>query len=179
VATRKKIAAIVTSYYPRSHADVVITKFLKGFPCDDGLHVPQVDIVSMYLDQIHQNDVGVELAREHGVPIYQSIPGALTLGGKKLAVDGVLIIGEHGDYAWNEKDQHLYPRRFFFEQVCGVFATSNRSVPVFSDKHLAYNWKIRNGCTIVPVSFRFLLWPDPRYRLRGEIRGWSTKSGRP
>jgi hypothetical protein len=141
VSDRKKIAAIVTAYYPRSHADVIVTKFLKGFPCDDGLHPPQVDIVSMYLDQIHEKDVGVELAGEHGVQIYQSIPGALTLGGKELAVDGVLIIGEHGDYAWNEKDQHMYPRRFFFEQVCGVFATCGRSVPVFSDKHLAYNWE--------------------------------------
>ena len=137
---RKKIAAIVTTCYPRSHADVIVTKFLKGFPCDDGLHAPQVDIVSMYLDQIHENDVGVELARVHDFPIFPSIPGALTLGGKDLAVDGVLIIGEHGDYAWNEKEQHMYPRRFFFEQVCGVFATSGKSVPVFSDKHLAYNW---------------------------------------
>ena len=94
---RKKIAAIVTTYYPRSHADVIVTKFLKGFPCDDGLHAPQVDIVSMYLDQIHENDVGVELARVHDFPIFPSIPGALTLGGKDLAVDGVLIIGEHGD----------------------------------------------------------------------------------
>ncbi len=26
------------------------------------------------------------------------------------------------------------------EQICGVLATSRRSVPVFSDKHLSYNW---------------------------------------
>ncbi|MDA0745842.1 MAG: hypothetical protein O2954_04940, partial [bacterium] len=97
-------------------------------------------IVSMYMDQVHENDVGVGLAKEYGVPIYNSIPKALTLGGKELAVDGVLIIGEHGDYAWNEKEQHMHPRRFFFEQVAGVFATSGRSVPVFSDKHLAYDW---------------------------------------
>ena len=56
-------------------------------------------------------------------------------------MDGVLIIGEHGDYAWNEKEQHMYPRKFFFEQVCGVLATSGRSVPIFSDKHLSYNWR--------------------------------------
>ncbi len=140
MADRKKIAAIVTTYYPRSHADVIVTKFLKGFPADDGLQPPQVEIVSMYMDQIHERDVGVDLAGEHGVPIYNSIPKALTLGGKDLAVDGVLIVGEHGDYAWNEKEQHMYPRRFFFEQVCGVFATSGRSAPVFSDKHLAYDW---------------------------------------
>ena len=26
------------------------------------------------------------------------------------------------------------------EQICGVFATSGRSVPIFNDKHLSYNW---------------------------------------
>ena len=138
--SRPRIAAIVTSYYARSHADVVVTKFLKGFPTDEGVIPPEVDIVSMYLDQIHERDIGVEMARQHDVPIYPSIPKALMLGGDELAVDGVLLIGEHGDYAWNEKGQHLYPRKYFFEQICGVIATSGRTVPVFSDKHLSYNW---------------------------------------
>lgn len=140
MSDRKKIGAIITTFFPRSHADVVVTKFLKGFPTDSGLQEPQVDVVSIYMDQIHQRDIGVAMAAEHGVPMFRSIPEALTLGGKKLAVDAVLIVGEHGDYALNEKEQRLYPRRFFFEQICGVFATSGRSVPVFSDKHLSYNW---------------------------------------
>ncbi|MEE2753925.1 MAG: hypothetical protein VX910_08065, partial [Candidatus Latescibacterota bacterium] len=139
--SRPKIAAIVTVYYPRSHADVVVTKFLKGFPTDEGLLPPEVDIVSMYLDQIHERDIGVETAKQHGVPIYTSIPKALTLDGDDLAVDGVLLIGEHGDYAWNEKGQHLYPRKYFFEQISAVIATSRRSIPVFSDKHLSYDWR--------------------------------------
>jgi hypothetical protein len=136
----KKIAAIITTYYPFSHADVIIGKFLKGFPTDDGLVEPQVEIVSFYLDQVGPRDVGLDVAQEHDIPVYESIVQALTLNTNDLAVDGVLLIGEHGDYAWNEKEQHLYPRRFFFEQICGVFATSGRSVPVFSDKHLAWNW---------------------------------------
>ena len=140
MSNRKRIAAIVTTYFSSSHADVIVTKFLEGFPTDDGLLPPQVDIVSMYMDQIHERDIGVALAKAHDVPIYNSIPKALTLGGKELAVDGVLLIGEHGDYAWNEKGQHLYPRRYFFEQICGLLATHGRAVPVFSDKHLSYNW---------------------------------------
>ena len=33
-----------------------------------------------------------------------------------------------------------YPRRFFFEQVAGVIAESGRPVPVFTDKHFAYDF---------------------------------------
>ncbi|MEE2658983.1 MAG: hypothetical protein VX733_10790 [Candidatus Latescibacterota bacterium] len=138
---KKKVAALITTYYPASHADVIVTKFLKGFPTDDGLRESRVEVASLYLDQIHERDVGVALAKQHEVPIYPSITAALSLGGSELAVDGVLIIGEHGDYAWNEKEQHLYPRRYFFEQVCGVLARSGRSIPVFSDKHLSWSWE--------------------------------------
>ena len=141
MASRKKIAAVITEYRVPAHADVIVGKFIKGFPTDDGLIEPQVDIVSMYLDQIPENDIGLQVSKEYDIPIYQSISAALCLGGSELAVDGVLSIGEHGSYAYNEKDQHMYPRRFFFEQICGVFSTSGRSVPVFSDKHLSYNWR--------------------------------------
>jgi hypothetical protein len=95
----KRIAAIITEYRPRSHADVIVTKFLKGFPTDEGLIPPQVEIVSMYVDQFAENDLSRQYAAEHNVPIYNSIPRALTLGGDKLDVDVVLLIGEHGDYA--------------------------------------------------------------------------------
>jgi len=141
MASRKKIAAVITEYRVPAHADVIVGKFIKGFPTDDGLIEPQVDIVSMYLDQIPDNDIGLQVSKEYDIPIYQSISAALCLGGNELAVDGVLSIGEHGSYAYNEKGQHMYPRRFFFEQICGVFSTSGRSVPVFSDKHLSYNWR--------------------------------------
>jgi len=137
---RKKIAAIITEYRPNSHADVIVTKFLKGFPTDEGLLTPRVEVASMYVDQFPENDLSRGIAAAHVVPIYPSIVKALTLGGEKLAVDGVLLIGEHGDYAWNEKEQHLYPRKYFMEQICGLFATSGRAVPVFNDKHLSYNW---------------------------------------
>ena len=94
----------------------------------------------MYVDQFPDSDLSRRFAAEHDLPIYPSIVKALTLGGDALAVDGVLLIGEHGDYAWNEKEQQLYPRKYFMEQICGLFATSGRAVPVFNDKHLSYNW---------------------------------------
>ncbi len=135
-----KIAAIVTEYRPNSHADVIVGKFLRGFPTDEGLIAPRVEIASMYIDQVNPTDTGVETAKAFGVPIYPSILRALTLGGEELAVDGVLIIGEHGEYPLNEKEQKLYPRRHLFEQVAGVICTSGRTIPVFNDKHLSYNW---------------------------------------
>ena len=94
---RKKIAAVITEYRPNSHADVIVTKYLLGFPTDDGLMAPRVDVASMYVDQFPDQDLGRRMSASHNVPIYPSIVKALTLGGKDLAVDGVLLIGEHGD----------------------------------------------------------------------------------
>ncbi len=136
----KKIAAILSEYFHYSHADVIVGKFLKGFPTDTGLLPARTEIVSMYVDQFLEGDIARGVAAQFNVPIYPSIRRALTLGGDELAVDGVLLIGEHGDYPWNEKEQHLYPRKYFMEQICGVFASSKRAVPIFNDKHLSYNW---------------------------------------
>ena len=55
-------------------------------------------------------------------------------------MDGVVLVGEHGNYPKNEKGQIQYPRYQFFQQIVEVFAPSGRSVPVFNDKHLSWNW---------------------------------------
>ena len=136
-----RVAAIATIYHPKSHADVIATKFMKGMSTDEGLMPPEVDLVSLYIDHVLENDIGVGLAQEYGVPIYPSIRRALHAGADQLNVDAVLLIGEHGDYPWNERGRHMYPRRYFFEQIAGVFAESGRSVPVFSDKHFAYDFR--------------------------------------
>jgi hypothetical protein len=62
------------------------------------------------------------------------------MGKGRLAVDGVLLIGEHGDYPTNEKGQKLYPRFQLFTEITDVFRRTGRSVPVFNDKHLSYSW---------------------------------------
>jgi hypothetical protein len=138
--SRLRVAAICTIYHEWSHADAIVTKFLKGMSTDEEFFPPEVDVVSMYIDHILDNDIGVDLAKECAVPIYPSIRRALHAGGKQLDVDAVLLIGEHGDYPWNERGRHMYPRRYFFEQIAGVFAESGRSVPVFNDKHFAYDF---------------------------------------
>ena len=136
----KKIAAVVTEYRHWSHADVIVGKILEGYNYD-GKEKPNLRLVSLYADQFPEKDMARDLSKKYGFTIYDSIAGALTLGGKSLAVDGVICVGEHGKYPTNAKGQVLYPRRRFFEEVCKVFERSKKSVPVFNDKHLAAEWK--------------------------------------
>jgi hypothetical protein len=135
----KKVAAIVTEYRRWSHADVIVGKLLEGF-LHDGKARPNLKLVSMYVDQRPPKDMSVALAKKYGFTIHDTIDKALTGGGKSLLVDGVLSIGEHGTYPNNAKGQKLYPRRRFFEGVCGAFARCKKAVPVFNDKHLAATW---------------------------------------
>jgi hypothetical protein len=96
--TECRIACICGVYRPHSHADVGIGKLLHGYPTDEGLLLPRVRVVSLYMDQIDEGDLGVATAAAHGIPFCTSIKAALTLGSGDLAVDGVAILGEHGDY---------------------------------------------------------------------------------
>src|SRR5207253_98987 len=106
----------------------------------DGKDGPDLQLVSMYVDQFPDKDMSRDLAKKHGFTIYDSIAGAVTCGGQELAVDGVLCIGEHGKYPTNANGQILYPRRRFFEEVAKVFERGKKSVPVFNDKHLSATW---------------------------------------
>ena len=47
---------------------------------------------------------------------------------------------EHGDYPTDLKGHWLLPRWWMYQQAIKVFEKSGRSVPVFNDKHLSYNW---------------------------------------
>jgi hypothetical protein len=141
MSTRKRVAALVTEYRIRSHADNIVTRLLEGYEVHWEIVSPRLDVASLYTDQVPANDISRELAATHGVPIYPTIREALTLGGESLAVDGVVIVAEHGEYPYNEKGQHLYPRRRFFAEVVRVFRESGRVVPVFNDKHLAWSWQ--------------------------------------
>jgi hypothetical protein len=135
----KRVAAVVSEYRRWSHADVIVGKILEGYHHDGGAG-PNLRLAALYVDQFPDKDLSRGLAKKHGFPICDSIAGALTLGGKTLAVDGVLCIGEHGNYPKNSRGQLLYPRRRFFEEVTRVFERSKKAVPVFSDKHLAATW---------------------------------------
>ncbi len=138
--TPRAVAAVITKYDRGLHADVLITRILEGWRCDGGPG-PALALKAMYLDQSVEGDLGRKMAAKHKVPIVPTIEEAVTLGTDRVAVDGVLSIGEHGDYPWNEKGQHLYPRRRFFEAIARTFERCGRVVPVYSDKHLGPTWE--------------------------------------
>lgn len=134
------VAAIVTEYRYYSHADVIVGRLLDGYYPDGVRTEPRTEVVSMYTEQVPKNDMSRGVAAKHGFRIYPSIQEALTRGGDKLAVDAVLLIGEHGDYPSNGAGQKLYPRYELMEEIVSVFRRSKRVAPVFCDKHLSYSW---------------------------------------
>lgn len=138
---RPRIAALTTIYHKYSHSQHIVDRFLEGYGWEGRHHRPAMDVASLYVEQVGANDLSRERAARHtGLRLAPSIADALTLGGERLAVDGVLLIGEHGKYPTNEKGQTLYPRFEYFQQVVEVFRKSGRSVPVFNDKHLSWSW---------------------------------------
>lgn len=137
---RKKIALLASIVHKYSHAQHFIDRFLEGYGWHGRHHYPQVDLVSLYVDQFPDGDLSRDREQRHRARIFPSVSEALTLGGSKLAVDGVVIIAEHGSYKVNDKGQKLYPRHKFFKECVRVFEDSGRSVPVFQDKHLSTEW---------------------------------------
>jgi len=141
-SSRPKLAGVVTTYFRMSHAQHIIDRLLDGYGWNGTHHHPPMDLVSLYVDQVGTTDFSRERGKRHPeLKLCSTIAEALTLGGSKLAVDGVVLVGEHGNYPRNEKGQTKYPRWEFFEQIVKVYRDSGKSVPLFNDKHLSWNWE--------------------------------------
>ena len=153
---KKRIAIITTLWAYLRHGQHIGDRFLVGYPHEGDWHEPGVEVVSAFVAQqptasdqkvrekefgFPQGDLSAERAREFGFGLHKTIPDALRCGGKRLAVDGVVVIAEHGEYPTNAKGQKLYPRSEFFSQIVDVFRNDGRSVPVFNDKHLSYSFE--------------------------------------
>ena len=151
----KRIAAILTEYRPGSHADVIIGKYLEGYNQDQMAPYPESKIVSIYTEQVPDNDMSRPLAKKYNVPIFRTVVDALTLGGDTLAVDGVILVGEHGVYPMNDKEQKMYPRFEMFLKITDVFRQYKKSVPVFNDKHLSYSWRQAKRMVEISKELKF------------------------
>jgi hypothetical protein len=135
-----RVAALINTFFSRSHAHVILENFLEPYLFNGQVHRSGMDVVSFYVDQIHDGDMSRDVAGQFDIDIYPTIDKALCQGGEQLDVDAVLLIGEHGNYPTNAKGQVQYPRKEFFDQTVAVFKRSGRVVPVFNDKHLSYRW---------------------------------------
>jgi hypothetical protein len=140
-AERKRIATVITEYRRNAHADVIVGRLLDGYEYNGEERTPRVQVVSMYTDQVPANDLSRGMASKHGVNIFPTVRETLLRGTGKLAVEGVVLVGEHGKYPTNEKGQVLYPRYELYKQIIDVFRETRHTVPVFSDKHLSTDWE--------------------------------------
>jgi hypothetical protein len=137
-----KVAAVVTEFTYRSHAHCILESFLEPYLFNGKKVDPtaEFEVVGLFMDQVPDNDMGRQVAREYGFPVYKTIAEALTLGKGTLQADAVLSIGEFGKYPVNSLGQMEYPRKRFFDEVVAVMEKSGRPVPLFNDKHLSYRW---------------------------------------
>ena len=132
---RKRIAIVTTVYRKNSHADVIAGRLLGGYEYNGQKRRPQVEVASMYVDQFPADDMSRALANQYGFRLCPTVKEAVA------GVEGVVFIGEHGEYPFNEKGQHLYPRYELYKQITDVFRAAGRAVPVYSDKHFSYDWQ--------------------------------------
>lgn len=165
----KPVAGITTAWYPTSHADVLLGKILEGYDHAGGPG-PQLSLPALFLDEVHPNDIGLARAKKHNVALAKTIEECITLGTGSVAVEGVLLIGELGNYPRNAKGQICYPRPRMFEDVVATFRKYKKVVPVFNDKHLAYNWHNSRWIYDTAVEMRIpfmagsslpVFWRDP------------------
>ncbi len=188
--TRKRLAIVTTEWRYHSHAWHMGERFLVGYPMDGRWHRPPLDVVSAYVDQFPAERPEPRAGRRSSAsPIYPTIAEALRCGGEKLAVDAVLIIGEHGNYPQKRVRPDAVPalrvlqagdRRFQAGRPRG--AGVQRQAPVVEvgvgqgdGRHVARRWDFRSWparrcrspggcrrstCPTAPRSRRCCAWPS-------------------
>ena len=138
---RMPVAAITTLYAYNSHADLIIGRMMQSDTLDGQGRVPSLQVASLYTDQKPKTDTSRRITTDLAVPLAKTVAETLTLGQEKIAVEGALVVAEHGEYPLSPTGAIAYPKRKFFEEI---FATvdrfGRRGLPVFCDKHLADTW---------------------------------------
>ncbi|MCS5574779.1 MAG: hypothetical protein NZ789_17770, partial [Pseudomonadales bacterium] len=128
---RPRVAVVFTEFTYRSHAHVLLENFLQPFYFNGQVTDPGVDVVSFYGDQFPDSEMSRQVSKDYNIPIYDSIDKTLCCGGKEMAVDAVLSIGEHGSYPKTKLGQTMYPRKRFFDEIVAVMKRSKKFVPLF------------------------------------------------
>ena len=116
MSNRPRIAALVSIYHRYAHAQHIVDRFLEGYGWESRHHRPEMDVVSLYVDQVNEapaepeDGARYDLSRERAerfplLKCYPTVADALMRGTDSLDVDGVLIIAEHGDYPDNIRNK--------------------------------------------------------------------------
>ena len=152
---RPRVAALFSHFTAGSHSELILESFLEPYVFNGQHHTSPCDVVSFYIDKFPRSedgdaaerivgtgtdDIGRDVAKNYGIPLYSTIAEALCLGTSGLAVDAVLSIGEYGYRPISALSDREFPRRRFLNEIVAVMRRSNRVVPVFNDKNFTYRW---------------------------------------
>jgi len=180
-----RLAVIGNTYHYGSELQIIADRFLVGYAHEGDWRIPNVKVVSMYVESRArfapgatnrprgqrpgapepQQDTGTLAdlsagrAKEFGFRVYRSIPEALRCGGDGLAVDAVLSVVEQGDYPRSRKGQILYPRYDVFEQCVQVFKEEGRAVPYFNHGSLSFSFHQAQSMVATAERLKFPLLP--------------------
>ncbi|NBV45519.1 MAG: hypothetical protein EBR86_07730 [Planctomycetia bacterium] len=141
---RPRIAFLGTVVFEHSHSQHFLDRLALGYAWRGGWEAPRVEVAGLYVDQFPdwpRKDLARGRAQKYGLTLRPNVADALTLGTGTLAVDGVVIIAEHGEYPRTATGQTRYPRYRWFKECVKIFESSGRAVPVFMDKHLSTTWR--------------------------------------
>ncbi|MDR7457100.1 MAG: hypothetical protein QN147_01225 [Armatimonadota bacterium] len=149
-AGAKRIAFLVDSWYPWSHADVIGTRFLAGYRVGDRTVASPLGIASVYTDAPRATDQTRALGARHGFRIAGSIAEALLAdpgaARPRLDADGVLVATRE-DLPDSGQPQSPRRRVEVMREVYRLLDLTGARVPVFVDKMLAASWQDSQAIT--------------------------------
>lgn len=172
-----RVAALTTVYHHNSHADMFLSRVLLGNNLDGTGEFPGMKLVSLFVEQRPPKDIGIRLARDHGVPVCPDPATALSSATAAGPLDGIFVVAEHGDYRESDTGQIMYPKRKWFEMIAARCRQDGRTFPVFLDKGLESRWQdafwiyseaVRLGIPLMAGSTLPITW---RYPARDVDRG--------
>ena len=143
-ATPKRIAFLVDSWYPWSHADVIGTRFLEGYRVGDRAYSSPLTVASVFADTPHPTrDRTHAQATRYGFRVATSVADALLDDPRsprpRLAVDGVLIATRE-DLPDSGQPQSPMRRLQVVREVLRLMDQTGTRAPIFIDKMLASSW---------------------------------------
>lgn len=139
----KRIAFLIDSWYPISHADVIGTRLLEGYRMGDRTYPSPVGIATVLTIAPRPTDRAHDLVSRYGIRVAGSVAEALLddprAAQPKLGVDGVLIAVRTPLPAAPPAEPSGQFR--LFRETMAVLDRVGARVPVFVDKNLAATWQ--------------------------------------